>query len=288
MITVIGDLTVDILVQKAETNIGTDTGGKINCRPGGQANNVASFISREGVSCRLIGKVGNDLFGNYLIEESKRQGVTPVVTKEDKDKTGSIVLMIDNDTGERSMITDRGANLFLSEKDIQGLDSSELIYLSGYSFFSESTQKAVRKAKEMAFAADIPVALDPSSTYFLKDHKDALLKFLEGVTFFFPNYEEGVLLTGEENPRNILLKLKQLVAIPILKLGEKGCLFFYDGDFVELSPPEVEVVDTTAAGDSFAGSFLANYLKTDNILQSAERAVEVSSHTCTYVGALPG
>ena len=58
MITVIGDLVVDIIVKKGKTNYGTDTKGMIHFKPGGQANNVAAYISREGIECTLIGKVG--------------------------------------------------------------------------------------------------------------------------------------------------------------------------------------------------------------------------------------
>ncbi|MFA1821507.1 carbohydrate kinase family protein [Virgibacillus oceani] len=287
MITVVGDLVIDILVKKEKTNLGTDTDGNIHFRPGGQANNVASFVRREGVDCQLVGKVGDDPFGNYLIEESKKQGVTPLVTKDGSEKTGSIVLMVDSNDGERSMITDRGANLNLAEADIQGLDNSELVYLSGYSFFSDSTKKAALKVKEEAIASSIPISVDPSSTYFLKENKEAFLDFLEGVTFFFPNYDEGVLLTGEKEPKKIIENLQEYVSVPILTMGNKGCLFYQGDALKELVPPKVDVVDTTAAGDSFAGSFLATYWKTKDVVESAKRAIAVSSHTVTYFGALP-
>src|SRR5699024_9041784 len=116
--------------------------------------------------------------------------------------------------------------LHLSEKDIQGIENSDLVYLSGYSLFSVSTRKAAKKAKDKALYSNIPIAMDPSSTYFLKEQREEFLEFLEGVTFFFPNYDEGVLLTGEKDPRNIIVKLKEYVSIPILTLGDKGCLFF--------------------------------------------------------------
>ncbi|SEQ90818.1 carbohydrate kinase family protein [Piscibacillus halophilus] len=287
MITVIGDLAVDILVNKGRTNYATDTDGQINFRPGGQANNVASFIGRENVACQLIGKVGDDPFGTYLIEESRKQGVTPIVKKEKQEKTGSIVIMIDNHNGERTMITDRGANLKLTAKDIQDVENSDILYLSGYSLFTEHTKDAAQKAKDQALKLNIPIALDPSSTYFLKDYKEEFLDFLNGITFFFPNYEEGVLLTGEKEPRKILDQLKRYVSVPILTLGHEGCLLDYENVYKHLAAPKVEAIDTTAAGDSFVGGFLATYRKTQNILEATERAIEISSKTVTYHGALP-
>jgi len=287
MITVIGDMVVDIIVSKDKTNYATDTDGNIHFRPGGQAYNVAAYIGREGVDCQFIGKVGDDPFGEYLIRESKKQGVTPIVTKVSNDKTGTIVLMIEKDSGERSMIADRGANLHLSEKDIQGIENSNCVYLSGYSLFAETTKKAAMFAKQQAIKYGVPIAMDPSSTYFLKQHKDEFLRFIKGITYFFPNYDEGILLTGEKDPKKIIEILRQYVAFPILTLGEKGCLFYYNKRYHEITPPPVKVVDTTAAGDSFVGSFLATYLKTKDYVAALKYAVDVSSKTVTFYGALP-
>lgn len=287
MISVIGDLVVDILVTKGATNYATDTDGNIQFRPGGQANNVAQFIVREGARSRLIGKVGNDPFGTYLVQESTKRGVTCMVATDDHVQTGKIVILIDKDSGERSMIPDRGANLYLEESDIKDIENSELLYLSGYSLFADKPYKAVQLSKKKALAEGIPIALDPSSTFFLKEHRDELLQFLEGITFFFPNYEEGVFLTGEEDPQKIVAELKKYVPVPVLTLGDKGCLLFYENEYIEIPAPNVRVVDTTAAGDSFVGSFLAVYSRTRDVVRAAERAVEVSAQTVTYFGALP-
>lgn len=287
MITVIGDLVVDIMVTKGATNFATDTYGSIEMCPGGQANNVAAWIAQEGAAVRLFGKVGDDPFGIYLLDQSKKQGVSWAVSVDPIAQTGKIIILVDQETGERSMIPDRGANLNLCESDIFGVEESELLYLSGYSFFAEKPREAISAAKKTAISRGIPVALDPSSTYFLQQDKEDFLRFLDGVTFLVPNYEEGMLLTGETEPPRILAALKEHVPCPILKLGAGGCLIYESGNCVQLPAPKVTAVDVTGAGDSFIGSFLATYAITKDIRKSAERAIKVSSQVVTRIGARP-
>lgn len=287
MITVIGDLTVDIIVSKGVTNYATDTNGSIQVSSGGQANNVAAWIAQAGIKSRLIGRVGDDPFGIYLLNQAKKQGITCSVTIESHVQTGKIVVLVDEETGERSMISDRGANLHLCEDDISGIEKSQILYLSGYSLFAKQPRKAVHAAKKIAITHGIPVALDPSSTYFLKENKEDFRQFLNGITFLFPNYEEGVLLTGELEPDKILNALRELVPCPVLKLGADGCFFFQNDTCVKMPVPEVTAIDVTGAGDSFIGSFLAAYVKTKDMCISAEKAVEVSSKVVTQIGAQP-
>lgn len=287
MITVIGDLVSDIIVHRDVMNYGTDTDASIRLHCGGQGNNVAAWIAHEGVECQLIGRVGEDPFGFHLLAHARKYGIHCEVKADPLHPTGKIIVMIDNDTGERSMIVDRGANLELGSEDIVNVEQSKLVYLSGYSLFADKPRQAITHAKEIAVSQGIPIALDPSSTYNLKDHKEILFDFLDGITFLFPNLEEGMYLTGETEPTRILQRLAELVPHPILKMGEGGCLFLEGQTIVHLKPPRVKAIDVTGAGDSFIGSFLAKYYSTQDIRKSAQRAIEISSKVVTQNGSMP-
>lgn len=284
MITVIGDLFIEVLVRKGVTRYATDTEGTVEMRLGGQGVNVASWSARAGTETRLIGKIGEDVFGDYLLNKLKDLGIHCDVARDEQEETGRNVILIDKETGERSMVPDRRANLRLRSGDVRGIEDSSLLYLSGYSFFADEPREAALHAKALALSNNIPIALDPSSTYHLQQQKEVFLQLLPGVTFLFPNYEEGVLLTGENEPETIMRELLRHVPIPVLKLGGYGCILMHDGSFVRLPAPKVTVVDSTGAGDSFAGSFLATYSQTGDLLQSAKRAIEVSSAVVTQVG----
>lgn len=287
MITVIGDLVSDIIVHQDAMNYGTDTDASIRLHCGGQGNNVAAWIAHEGVKCQLIGRVGEDPFGAHLLAHARKYGIHCEVKADPLHPTGKIIVMIDKDTGERSMIVDRGANLELSVGDIVNVEQSKFIYLSGYSLFADKPRQAIAYAKEIARANGIQIALDPSSTHNLRDHKEILLDFLAGITFLFPNLEEGAHLTGETDPTRILEKLSELVPHPILKMGEEGCLFQEGQEIVHLQPPRVKAIDVTGAGDSFIGSFLARYYDTQDIRKSAQRAIDISSKVVTQSGSMP-
>ncbi len=286
MITVIGDIMLDILVQQNLVNYATDAEGDIDIRAGGQGGNVAAWVAACGGQSHLIGKVGDDAFGVYLIEEASKRGVTCSVTPHPGKKTGRILVMVDR-SGERSMIVDRGANLSLSGADIRGFEESRLLYISGYTFYIEETREAALYAKSEARKRGIPVAVDPSSLYHLRSEKESLLSFLEGVTFLFPNYEEGKFLTGEEEPAKIIASLRQWVPHPVLKLGERGCVLSVDGTLVHVPASSVEPVDSTGAGDAFAGAFLAEYRRTNDVRRAAQYATRVASRVVERIGGQP-
>ncbi|HET7616686.1 MAG TPA: sugar kinase [Bacillales bacterium] len=287
MISVIGDLVVDLSVRNEGIRYGTDTDGHIQLRAGGQGNHVAAWVARAGQPVRLIGRVGNDVLGSYLREEAERQGITCAVSADREAETGKIVILIDKETGERSMITDRGANLTLRGRHIVGIEESEMLYISGYTFFSEETREAARLAKECAIAADVPVAVDPSSVYFLENGLESFLSCLDGVTFIFPNYEEGSLLTGETEPERIIRGLGKFVPRPVLKLGASGCLLTEGNTVVEIPSHPVKAVDTTGAGDSFAGTFMAEMVRHGDARKAAEKAVKIASEVVGRVGSRP-
>lgn len=290
MITVIGDLVVDLIVNHKGAHYGTDSESNISTYSGGQANHVAAWIAHSGADCTLIGRVGHDLYGDFLLQEADELGVKTVVEKDQFAETGKIIILVDEATGERSMFTDRGANVKLSVDQIERsepvLSASSSLYISGYTLFQDETFQAVEKAKELAQASQVRIAVDPSSTYFLKVHKERLLAFINDVDFFFPNYEEGVLLTGESEPEAIVEALRQIVKFPILKLGSNGCMVYQDGP-KRIDAKKVQVVDTTGAGDSFIGAFLAEYEKTKDLVGAAEFANGIAAVNVQTYGGRP-
>ncbi|MCA1029543.1 PfkB family carbohydrate kinase [Bacillus timonensis] len=291
MIVSIGDVVVDVIVNGVSMNYGTDSKASIRTFAGGQSNNVAAWVAYHDVHSTLIGKVGNDPFGRFLIDEAKKQGIEALLEVEGQAETGKILVVVDKHTGERTMITDRGANLLLDVNVIEArgdrVRECNLLYLSGYSLFSKVTKEAVDVAKGIAVDEKIPIALDPSSVYYLREKKGELLSFLKNITFLFPNYEEGMLLTGEDEPKRIVKRLREFVPYPILKLGERGCMLYEDGSFVSISSEQVKVEDTVGAGDCFVGTFLASYMKKADVIDSAHTAVKMASYQVGIRGARP-
>lgn len=291
MITVIGDLVVDLIVQKSGNHYATDTESMITTKAGGQGNHVAAWIASTSCESTLIGRVGNDIYGDFLEREAKELGIQLALERDQNLETGKIVILVDHNNGERSMFNDRGANKGLTSEQIDHVETiiqnSTLLYISGYSLFDPVTRNAVERAKELAIKHNTPIAIDPSSTYFLDQHHDYVSEFIRGIDFLFPNYEEGIILTGKQRPEDIMRKLKIFVKNPVLTLGNEGCMVFHEGHLIHIKGQDVQPVDTTGAGDSFIGSFLSHYTKSSNLKESAQHANDLATKTVQNIGGRP-
>ncbi len=291
MITVIGDLVVDLIVQKSGNHYATDTESNITTQAGGQGNHVAAWIAATGGESTLIGRVGNDVYGEFLEQEAQQIGIQLALEKDQEWETGKIIILVDENNGERSMFTDRRANKGLSAEQIQDAESiiqnSSLLYISGYSLFDERTRPAVERAKEIAKNYNIPIAIDPSSTYFLDHHYDYVSEFIRGIDFLFPNYEEGLVLTRKQRPEDIMRKLKVFVKNPVLTLGDDGCMVFDEDRLLHIRGKDVNVIDTTGAGDSFIGAFLSQYNQSSNLKEAAQVANDKAAQTVQRIGGRP-
>ncbi len=128
-----------------------------------------------------------------------RAGVTPHLAGDPRRQTGRLIALVDA-SGERSFLTDRGANLALSPRDIPGalVDGAAAIHLSGYSFFAPGPRAAVSGV--MARAAGRPIGVDPGSAEFLREAgAENFLVWTRGATMLFPNGEEAAVLTGSDD-----------------------------------------------------------------------------------------
>ena len=110
-----------------------------------------------------------------------------------------------------------------------------------------------------------------------------------GIDVFLPNYQEGEVLTGLDDPEAIAAALAKLYpqALIMLKLDADGALVYEDGVATPVPPATNNLVDATGAGDSFAGAFLARYLGGATALESAHFATQISAWVIEHLGARP-
>jgi len=123
----LGDLVEDVVVWLHESiNYGTDTPARIVRRRGGSAANVAAFAAATGAASRFVGQVGADDTGARLLARLHDDGVDTVVARGGR--TGSIVVVVDP-TGERTMLTDRGAAIELTQLPAGALDDMQSLHV---------------------------------------------------------------------------------------------------------------------------------------------------------------
>ena len=117
---------------------------------------------------------------------------------------------------------------------------------------------------------------------------EALAGVLDAVYLFAPNEKEALKLTGEDRPEAALLRLRDYVEQPIVKLGKDGAIFLRDGKIAHCPAFPFRAVDTTGAGDSFCAGFCYGLAKEWDLLRSVIFGNAVGAFCVSQMGASAG
>lgn len=293
---VCGDVINDILVKPAgEITPGSDTPSAIAACPGGAAAGQAAWMAHLGAQVTFAGRVGARDAG-YHRRELARFGVDAHLAEDDQAGTGTIVIMVAPD-GERTMFTDRGANLRLRRSDLPAalLDDAAVLHLTGYTFFEPALLEVALWLLEQARSRDLAVTVDPASAAFLaRLEPGAFLRWTEGAAVCFPNRDEAAVLAGEADPVTMAARLTRHYGLVLLKLGAGGCLLAVPGEApVHIPAHPAQARDSTGAGDAFCGAFMSRWLaagpdpQTADLVIAAQFAAQVAASVVTRLGGRP-
>ncbi|HVE20050.1 MAG TPA: PfkB family carbohydrate kinase, partial [Ilumatobacteraceae bacterium] len=187
-----------------------------------------------------------------------------------------------------------GADFYLLESEVpkETVRASSHLHMTAWSFFVDPPRSAARAAAHLARDGGATLSFDPGSFQMIQEM--GVSEFLActqdlGIDVFLPNYEEGGVLTGLEQPDDIAAALAKLYpqALIMLKLDADGALVYENGVGTRLPPATNNVVDATGAGDSFAGAFLARYLSGATAVDAAHFATTISAWVIEHLGARP-
>ena len=291
---VVGDFAWDVLIRTNNNLLkGGDSFGEVMLTPGGSAANLAVWAKRCGLETRFVGKIGRDRFGQLAREDLDNEKVSHHFVETDAHLTGSVAVFVDQ-TGERSMVSGHGADFYLipSELPRNVITSSSHLHLTAWSFFTDPPRSAARIAAQLAHQNNLTISFDPASFQMIQEM--GVEQFLSwtkdlNINIFFPNFEEGRVLTGFDEPEAIVRSLANIYdnALIILKLDADGALVFDGKTATQIAPATNNLVDATGAGDSFAGAFLAHYLKSNSAVDAAKFATKVAAWVIEHLGARP-
>ena len=291
VVVVVGDVIVDVVVRPlGPFNRGSDTPSRIVVTPGGSASNQAVALATAGAQVHLVGVVGDDELGRAAARALAATGMEVHLRVDPVRPTGVVVAVVDA-SGQRSMLTDRGANLHLDLQDLGPglLGTGRHLHLSGYELLDEATRPVARAALERAAAAGMTCSVDPCSAGPLAGGgARAFLAWTEGVEWCCANLDEGRALTGASRPADILAGLRRHYREVVLTLGADGALFSGPGnELLHCGADSVAVVDTTGAGDAFTGTFLAGRLRGEQPEQALRAALAAAARVVVAPGARP-
>lgn len=291
---VLGDFAWDVLIRtNSELLRGGDTFGEVMLTPGGSAANVAVWASRCGLATQFVGKIGRDRMGQLAREDLDREHVAAHFVETDAHLTGSVAVFVDQ-TGERSMVSGHGADFYLlpSELPRAAIRGARHLHLTAWSFFIDPPRSAAREAALLARSAGATLSFDPGSFQMIQEMGvESFLSHTQdlGIDILLPNFEEGQVLTGLQEPAEIAARLTEMFpgALVMLKLDAEGSFVHHHGHSTHVPAGTNNLVDATGAGDSFAGSFLAHFLEHGSAVAAAEFATTISAWVIEHLGARP-
>jgi sugar/nucleoside kinase (ribokinase family) len=286
---VVGDVVTDVLaLHQRPIATGTDTAADIVVRPGGSAANTAAWAAACGADVRLLARVGTDT-GEWHRRQLVAAGVHPHLSFDAERPTAVIVVMVDA-AGERTMLTHRGAGGHLSPADWDDalLDGAVHLHISGYALFNPGGRGLVRLAMTRARRRGVGVSVDPASTGFLTDF--GVDRFLEATAgcVILPNLAEAALLTGVTDAETAATELSRTYELAVVKLGGAGALAARAGRVtVRVAGNRARAIDSTGAGDAFAGGFLAARLAGAGEHMAIMAGCHAGAAAVSQVGARP-
>jgi len=288
---VVGDVMTDVIVVPEGPIVkGSDRRATVRSRPGGSGANQAVWLGAMGADVVFAARVGGEdkaMYENYF----RGLGVVAVLAGDREQPSGVLVTIVDPD-GERSFLTDRGANLNLGADDLPDslLDDIGMVMVSGYSFFAPGPRAAVQGLFAAARSRGIAVAVDPASVGFLVEVGPAqFLDWTAGATAIFANESEAEALTGLTGYEAQMRALGERFGTVLIKRGRLGAALGGRGGIrIEQSAPSVKVVDTTGAGDAFAAGFIAARLAGDDEATALGKGIAAGARAVQSIGGQPG
>jgi len=262
-IAVIGELNVDLLA--SGLTCGPRLGQEILASDfeitlGSATAIFACGIARLGRGVTFVARVGNDKFGQFCVDKLAEQGISiDHISVSPGSRTGvTIVLSTPED---RAMVTYLGAIAELAFKDIpiDVLDGHRHLHLTSF-YLQRGLQPDFATLIAIAKQKGLTTSFDPNSDP-EQGRNERVLEVARKTDILFLNEPEARLMTGQTDVRLACVYLGQHCPLVVVKLGAKGSVAYRGGEFIAANGFQVEAVDTTGAGDSFAAGFVHWFLQ---------------------------
>jgi ribokinase len=276
-VVVVGSINADLVVV-AERLPGpgeTVSGGRFARHGGGKGANQAVAAARLGASVAMVGAVGADELGDAALRELQEEGIDVSGVQRLDDAATGVALIVVDGAGENQIALAAGANGALAPEHVPALDGGGVLLLG----FEVPDAVVVAAARA---AAGWTVILNPAPP------REIPAEILRAHPIVTPNAHEAARLTGEGDPEAAARALRERTGAPVvITLGGDGVLVLHH-DVERIPAPEVDVVDTTGAGDTFNGALAAELAAGRPLREAAAFAVAAAARSTTGEGARGG
>ena len=253
---------------------------QVHTEVGGSGVNTAVLFSQLGGKSAFNGKISNDENGRRFLESLEKSRVQSCMSVANDGYTGSTIILVNKD-GARTMNTNLGISRSFCPDDLflEDLAKSKTAYFTGYCWDTDNQQKAVVKALEHATQNNVKVALCLADPFCVERHFEAFRELiLEYVDIGIMNLSEGQILSQKNDIEDIIKYLSERMDHFVITNSKHGSVIYYDKQQIQIPPYHGEAIDSTGAGDVYAGAYLYGL--------SAGLGVEKSGHLASYFAGL--
>lgn len=267
--------------------------GKWNAGVGGDVSNVAVAAARQGTRSTILTQLGDDDFAaeirNFWAAEGVNDAYAPTLAGAE---TG--MYFITHDAGEHKFEYRRSGSAAsqVRPEDLseEAFGNAAIVHLSGISqAISPSARATTERAIAIAKKKGIRVSYDPNlrlKLWPLEEARKVILDTVRKVDIFLPGLDDARILTGMEEPVDIVRFFADLGApIIALTMGGRGVLAANEGDMRFIPSPRVDAVDATGAGDCFDGAFLSQLINEHSVFDAATYAATAAAISVQGHGA---
>jgi len=288
-VAVVGSINVDLagfgspLPRPGETVVGSD----FSLVLGGKGANQAIAAVRASAPTYLIGAVGEDTFRDMTLTLLAADGVDVSAVRITEGATGIAHIRVDTVTGQNNIMIIPNANARLTPDDVEASLRALRDRVSVVLVQLEIPLSVVERVAEVCAASDLQLVLDPAPAQPLPS------KVGGGVSVVKPNELEAEVLTGiavtdrSSAERAGQWFLAHGAALVVITQGERGAIVIGGEDVAEYPAFPVTPVDTTAAGDAFAGAFGASLARNAPVSEAVRRGLAAGALAVGVRGASP-
>lgn len=261
-VVVVGELNVDLILtglpslpEMGKGKLARD----VNFTLGSASAIFASNIARLGLNVGFLGKIGDDYFGDFILDSlSSRNVDTSHVIRDKNAKTGICVSLSFPENYAMASFPGVRETFQVSDVDFDYISRARHMHMSSYYLqtgMQAGAPELFRRAREMGLTTSFDPDSDPSGKW-----DNSIFETLRYVDVFLPNETEAIQISKTNDVESALDQLSQVVNTAVVKMGKSGVWSKNPQKVIHSNVFKVEVVDTTGAGDSFNSGFIYQYL----------------------------
>ncbi len=256
---------------------------------GGSAANTVVSLANLGNTVEFIGRVKNDKFGNFFSKDIKESGASFNSKYVETRESSAHSLILITPDAQRTMCTYLGASTEFEPNNINYMSiiTSKYLYLEGYLWDNELAKQAFIKAAKIAKESNTKIILSLSDSFCVDRHRESFLDLINDfVDILFCNEEELKSLFKSIDLEQCKIKINSLCELTVVTLGEKGSIIV-NKNKTEVIKPFIfgKAVDTTGAGDIFAGGFIHGLINNLSLHNCGEIGSICAGHIVTQIGS---